>query len=131
MAPSVFAALEDEMSALCDQTFGEQFEYRPYLEGPGGGRGGADGSRPVVTITGVFSDKSYEAKSFGEVERTSSRMTLRHAKLSIDRRLIDAPRRSDRVKRIDTAAVYEIAEINEDGEGRWKFRLIELGKETP
>ncbi len=119
------------MSVLCDQTFGEQFEYRPYLSGPGGGRGGVDSSRPIVTITGVFRDKSYDAKSFGEIERTSSRMTLRHVYLSIDKRVLDEPRRSDRVKRVDTSAIYEIVEINEDGEGRWKLRLVDIGKDSP
>lgn len=117
------------MSSLVDGTFGERFEYRPYLAGPGGGRGGPDSGRPTFEFSGIFKDKSFEAKSFGEIERTSSRMTLRHVLLSVDRRNLASPKRVDRVLRLDTGVVYEIAEIGEDGEGRWKLRLVEIAKE--
>jgi hypothetical protein len=132
--PSPFAALEDAMSEAVDEQFAEAFEYRPYTAGPGGGRGGPDASRPLMAIRGVFFDKSYNSKAFGDEERTATRMTLRHATLSVDKRQLahhDPPRRADRVKRVDTGVVYEIAEVGEDGHGRHKLRLVEILKEDP
>lgn len=127
--PGPFAALENRLSEACDAQFGEAFEFRPMLSGAGGGRRSADGDRAVKTVTGIFDDRSFNSQALGAVERTASQITLRHAWLSVDRRQFTAgqiPRRFDRFHRTGTERLYEAAEVQEDGEGRFRVRLTDV-----
>lgn len=126
--PSVFSALENQLSAACDGVFGESFVFQPYAPGPGGGRGGPDGSRATRTVTGIFDDTSFSSRALGEVERTASQVMLRHVKVSIDRAQFagQPPRRLDRLTRVSTSVTYDIAAVGEDGEGRLRLRLTEI-----
>lgn len=128
--PGAFAALEDELSASCDEQFGETFEFRPMAAAPGGGRRAVDADRTVKSVTGIFDDRSFNSQALGAVERTASQITLRHVWLSVDRRQFTAgeePRRADRIARTATGRLYEAAEIQEDGEGRFRIRLTDVG----
>ena len=128
--PGAFAALENELSESCDEQFGETFDFRPMTAGAGGGRRSVDGGRAVKTITGIFDDRSFNSQALGAVERTASQMTLRHVWLSVDRRqftVAQEPRRTDRFARAATSRLYEAAEIQEDGEGRFRIRLTDVG----
>lgn len=128
--PGAFAALEDELSAACDEQFGETFEFRPMTVGPGGGRRSVDSGRAVKSVTGIFDDRSFNSQALGAVERTATQVTLRHVWLSVQRSQFTAgaePRRTDRFARIGTDRLYEAAEIQEDGEGRFRIRLVDVG----
>ncbi len=131
--PSKFAALENRLSDKVDDVFGELFEFRPMIAGAGGGRGAvADTARHILTVTGVFDDGTYDSQALGNVERTASQVTLRHVTIAIDKRRFVAgqiPRQGDRFVRIDTRVVYTIAASPQDTEGRYKFRLLEHGRE--
>lgn len=128
--PGAFAALENELSESCDEQFGEAFQFRPMVAGAGGGRRATDAGRAVKAVTGIFDDRSFNSQALGAVERTASQITLRHAWLSIDRRQFTAgqePRRFDRFARTGTSRLYEVAEVQEDGEGRFRIRLADVG----
>lgn len=128
--PGAFAALENELSESCDEQFGEAFELRPMTAGAGGGRRTVDAGRAVKTVTGIFDDRSFNSQALGAVERTATQITLRHAWLSVDRRQFTVgqePRRADRFARTGTGRLYEVAEIQEDGEGRFRIRLADVG----
>ena len=131
--PSMFAALEDAASATWDATFGEPFEFRPMVAAAGGGRRTVDGSRSVKSVTGVFDDRSFNSEALGAVERTATLITMRHVYLWIARSQFTAgqePRRLDRFRRTGTGTVYDVSEIQEDGEGRLKIRLSQVSKEA-
>lgn len=131
--PSIFAGLENQLSDHVDAVFAEAFEFRPMTPGVGGGRPSADGSRAVREVIGVFDDRSSVSKALGEVARRSTQAVIRHIWLSIDeRQFADAqgPRQKDRFKRLDTGIVYDVAEIMQDGERRFKLRLADGFKES-
>lgn len=126
--PSVFSAMEDQLSDAVDATFGEQFEFQPKTPGAGGGRPSVDPSRAVREVNGIFDDRSFSSKSFGDVARTAMQVSLRHQWLSIDKRQFlddQQPRQKDGFKRLDTGVTYSVAEVTQDGEGRYKLRLVD------
>lgn len=131
--PSIFAGLENQLSDHVDTVFGELFEFRPMTPGAGGGRPSVDASRAVRQVKGVFDDRSSVSKALGEVARRSTQAVIRHVWLSIDSRQFvtgQGPRQKDRFKRIDTGIVYDVAEIMQDGEARFKIRLADGFKES-
>lgn len=126
--PSQFSLLEDRLSDSVDEVFGEQFQFLPMTPGVGGGRSTVDSSRAIRQVTGIYDDRSFTSKSFGERERTAMQVSLRHQWLSIDKRQFapdEQPKQKDCFKRIDTNIVYSVAEITQDGEGRYKLRLVD------
>lgn len=126
--PSLFSGLENKLSDAVDATFGEQFQFQPMVPGASGGRPSADESRATRQVIGVFDDRSFSSKSFGDVARTAMQVTLRHQWLSIDKRqFLDGqmPRQKDSFKRLDTGTTYSVAEVTQDGEGRYKLRLVD------
>ncbi|ADJ23036.1 hypothetical protein Hden_1224 [Hyphomicrobium denitrificans ATCC 51888] len=131
--PSIFAGLEDQLSDHVDAVFGELFEFRPMTPGVGGGRPAIDNSRAVRQVTGAFDDRSSVSKALGEVARRSTQAVIRHIWLSIDERQFavgQGPRQKDRFKRLDTNIVYDVAEIMQDGERRYKIRLADGFKDA-
>lgn len=126
--PSLFSSLENKLSDAVDAKFGEQFEFQPMTPGASGGRPSVDASRATRQVVGIFDDRSFSSRSFGDVARTAMQVTLRHQWLSIDKRqFLDGqmPRQKDCFKRLDTGTTYSVAEVNQDGEGRYKLRLAD------
>lgn len=131
--PSIFAGLENQLSDHVDVVFGELFEFRPMTPGVGGGRDGVDSGREIRQVKGVFDDRSSVSKALGEVARRSTQAVIRHIWLSIDERQFAAgqiPRQKDRFKRLGTDTVYNVAEIMQDGEGRYRIRLADGFKDV-
>ena len=126
--PSAFAALENELADACVATFGdtEGWEFRPMVAAPGGGRRSADPDRAVKAVLGIFDDRSFNSEALGSVERTATLITMRHVYLWVDRRQFTVgqiPRRFDRFRRNATGTLYEVSEMQEDGEQMFKMRL--------
>lgn len=129
---SVFAALEDQLSSVCDSTFGESFQIRPMTYGPGGGRRTADGSRTAATITGIYEAPLFKSTEFGVEARGSMPALMIRPTLSADVRQFSAygpPKQYDVVARLGTGAVYELATVEIDAEGRYKLGLKQIGTE--
>ena len=127
--PSLFAALEDRLSDTIDHVFGEPFEFRPYVAVVPNVRPAADNSRAVRPVFGAFDEPSFNSTEVGTDVRGGSRFSMRKPSLSIDVRQFLAgqkPQRLDRLLRIDTGKVYEVSDVKQDGEGRYKLMLHEV-----
>lgn len=123
--PSVFEAQLAQLEAAVDDQFGEPFLYQPMLASAGGGRRSEDPSRPAKPITGVYDDGSFASRALGEVERTASKITLRQIHVSVLESAFDMPpRRFDRLTRIESGLVLEIADDPQDAAGRYKLRVV-------
>lgn len=129
---SVFAALEDQLSAACDATFGEQFEMRPMKYGAGGGRRAPDPDRTTATITGIFEAPIYKSTEFGTEARGSMPALLNRTMLSVAAQEFSAfgpPRQYDVAARLSTGDIYEISVVERDAEGRYRLGIKQIGKE--
>lgn len=126
--PSPFAALENRLSDAIDVQFGEAFEFRPHTALPNA-RPTVDATRAVRAVTGVFDEPSFVSTEIGAEVRGSSRFSMRKLSLSIDVRQFaegEGPRRFDRFLRQGTGALYEVTDVKQDGEGRYKLMLNEV-----
>jgi hypothetical protein len=119
--PSAFAVIEDRLFEACEATFGEAFEHLPYAGAPGGGLRTPDASRVGCTLTGIFQSPLYTSTQLGSEARGSTPATMEKPAVSIDqRRFVNGPpQRLDRLRRVSTGEVYEISNVQRDGEGRW------------
>lgn len=118
---SAFAAIENRMFESCEATFGEEFDHLPFVAAPGGGIRSPDASRLGATVTGIFESPLYRSKEFGSEARGSTPATMDKPAVSVDeRRFVNGPpQRHDRLRRVATGEVYEISNVQRDGEGRW------------
>lgn len=130
--PSVFAALEDRAWAEWRRIMGEDFEHRPQVAAPGGGRRTADDGRAVRLLTAVLEEKEHRSTEFGSEARGSMPVTMTKTWAHVDTSELDGaarPERLDLFVRLATGDIYEIAQIERDGEGRLKLSLKHIGKE--
>ena len=127
--PSRFAALENRLSDTIDGEFGEAFEFRPHIVPVPGAKAVPDGSRAVRDVIGVFDEPSFTSTEVGAEVRGGSRVSMRKLSLSIDTRQFatsEGPRRLDRFARLATGALYEVTDVKQDGEGRFKMMLNQV-----
>jgi len=128
--PTLFARLEDKVSAACDRVFGDLWDLQPMMDSAGGGRRVVDAARdPVRGFQAIFSSPVKESTEFGSEARGTLARLVNETTLSIDMRQFgegSAPRRLDRVTRQETGQVYELGHGQNDGEGRYKFWLKEI-----
>jgi len=130
--PSVFAALEDKAWAQWNRVMAEDFEHRPQMAAPGGGRRSVDETRPVRLLTAVLEIKEHRSTEFGSEARGSMPATLQKTWAHLDTaQLVGGarPERLDQIARIQTGDIYEISQVERDGEGRLKLSLKHIGKE--
>ena len=138
--PANFAALEDRLSAAVDAQFGEPFRFLPMHQPVTNARREQDSSRAVRNITAVFDDRNPGGTSFARLGSTSGgkaqsggapQFSASNPNLFVDEREFAAgqmPRHLDRFQRLDTGDVYEIASLDKDGQGRWKYALAKVAK---
>ncbi len=129
---SVFAALEDKAWSQWHRVMAEAFEHRPQTAAPGGGRRSADASRPIRTLTAVFEIKEHRSTEFGSEARGSMPATLQKTLAHLDTSQLaggSRPERLDQLVRTQTGDIYEISQVERDGEGRLKLSLKHIGKE--
>lgn len=119
--PTAFAAHEDRLFAACEAAFGEEFTVLPYAAAPGGGVRAPDPGRLAVTVPAIFQNPLYRSREFGSEARGSTPATMDKPSVSIDARHLTSwhPQRLDRLRRVATGDVYEISNVQRDGEGRW------------
>ena len=133
---SAWPAIEDALSDAVDAAFAEDLEFRPMVALPNA-RPAADPDRSERDVTGVFDEKASQIEAEGaglyELGRVSHGLSTQKPLASIDVRQFadgELPRRLDRIKRTATADVYEIAEVEPDGQGRLRLMLKHVVKES-
>lgn len=129
---SPFAALEDGLSEACDTVFGERFEFRPMIYGPGGGKRLPDPSRTAATVTAIFEAPLYKSTEFGTEARGSAPALIEKTSVSIAAPALGAygqPKRFDIAKRLATGDLFEVSTIERDAEGRYKIGIKQIGHE--
>lgn len=127
--PSLFAGLEDRLSDAIDRQFGEAFTFRPHAAVVPGAKPLPDPSRSTRPVVGVYDEPSFTSTEVGADVRGGSRYSMRKLSLSIDARQFAAnepPRRLDRFERTGTGKHFEVTDLKQDGEGRYKLMLNEV-----
>src|SRR4051812_35833422 len=117
---SMFADLAVNASAAIDQVYGEAFVYRPMTRvSDVNAPFGPDIERPVKTITAAYMDKfaraiSGPARVQGVRNEMPGHATDRPL-ISIDKDALPYDvRTGDRIERVKTGAVYQLAEPRRD-----------------
>ena len=127
--------LENVLSDVVDDTFGEAFEFRPMARANVNVGSKADPGRTATRCRGVFGDRAYTLPELGKVgnpprHQAGPMLSLTNPMLSIDmRQLADPIRAGDRFKRIATGDVYEVSDVQPDGQGRKRLELTCAGSE--
>lgn len=127
--PSAFAALENRLSDAIDLQFGEPFTFQPHAAPVPNAKPSPDPTRGARTVVGVFDEPSFVSTEIGAEVRGSSRFSMRKLTLSIDVRQFaggEGPRRFDRFLRQGTGTLYEVTDVKQDGEGRFKLMLNQV-----
>lgn len=130
--PSVFSALENRLFEACESVFGEEFEHRPYVAAPGGGRRSPDSGRTGRIVIAIFQAPNFKSTEFGSEARGSLPATMERTSLAIDIRQFAAgplPERFDRFLRTSNGDVYEATQTQRDAEGRLTVSVQLLGRE--
>lgn len=113
------------LSASADRVFGEAegFVYRPYKRADDvNARNAVDNSRAVETFTGIFTQGfaraggGHDRQPWLEAERPGYSTVTPTLDFALAE-LPYAPQVGDRIARLATAAVYEVAEIRHDPSG--------------
>ncbi len=140
--PSPFAALEDRLSAEVDRAFGESFVHLPMRQTTVNSARVADPDRAQRTVSAVIDDRTPGSASFARLGKTSGgvatsggapKFTTTSPTLFVDAAQFAGavPARLDRIRRVDTGAVYDITNIGKDGQGRLKFDLVQVAGAIP
>jgi hypothetical protein len=139
--PSPFAALEDQLSTAVDSVFAEDFVFLPMSQPTPNSRRGVDNTRTGRTFKAVFDDRIPGATSFARLSSRNKNepkgdgppsFKASQPLIFFDERYFsggDFPQRLDRVRRVDTSAVYEITGVEKDGQGRWKLPLTQVAQD--
>lgn len=129
--PSLFSKLEDRVALELNRVMGEEFEFRPMAGGVGGGRRTADNSRSTATVTAVLRTPLHRSSEFGSEARGSVPRSIEKPELWMDSRQMPGvtPQRLDRFVRADTGEIYEVADVQRDGEGWLKLPVKHIGDE--
>lgn len=132
---SAWPAIEDGLSDAVDAAFAEGLELRPMIALPNA-RPSSDPDRSTRLVSGVFDEKSSKVEAQGaglhEFARVSHGLATQKPIASIDQRQFangELPRRLDRLQRVATGDVYEISEVDPDGQGRLKLILKHVVRE--
>lgn len=137
--PSPFAALEDQLSDVVDGMFAEPFTFLPMTQPTVNSRLAADPGRAQQTVSGVLDDRNPGSTSFARLGKTSGgaatsggppQFSTTSPMLFIDERRfaggVMPARRLDRFRRNDTGDVFEVTNIERDGQGRWKLAMTKV-----
>lgn len=135
---TAFAEIADDISDICDDLFGEGFEFRPMAGADANARIGNDSTRAGRTVTAIFAEPALVMPELGH--RVASKgfigkaiETITEPSLSVQEHQFDAeapPRRLDRFKRIATGFLYSVEDVHPDGGGRLVVTLADLGVEA-
>jgi len=138
---SVWADLEDSISETVDLTFGETFEFRPMTQLTVNDPVAEDVTRAVRTVEGIYSAPSTEV-TLGNTKPTRTKVlggdgmtlvSLTAPRASFDERAFAAgerPRKGDRFSRVATLDLYQVIDIQPDGQGRLVLVLSHIVKES-
>ena len=138
--PSPFAALEDQLSSAVDAVFAEDFVFLPMSQPTPNSRRAADGTRTGRAFKAVFDDRIPGATSFARLSSRNKNepkgdgppsFKASQPLLFFDERQFaggDFPHRLDRMRRVDTGAIYEITGVEKDGQGRSKVTLAQVAQ---
>lgn len=128
--------LENLLSDVVDGTYGELLEFRPMADSSSvNSRPSADGSRAISDVKAVFSDRAYampelDKTGTGLRHQSGPMMSLTNPMISIDvRQLASQVQRKDRFLRKATGDVYEVTDIQPDGQGRKRLELVHVKTE--
>lgn len=134
--PAPFAALENRLSAAVAATFGEDFILHPYRATPGQRRE-PDPDRQPRSFQAEIDDRNAGSTSFARLGKSSGgtatsggapQFTTSNPKLFVDLDRLGGsmPQRLDRIRRVDTAVVYEVTNIAKDGQGRLTLDMVQV-----
>ena len=134
---SPFQALVDDVSDAVDDTFSEMFEVVPMTRPAPNARSVPDAGRPVFEVSAIFDDRNYgwnqrasnDPKSIqAERPRTAQSQTM----ISLDIRQLAGTTigHADRLRRLGTGTVYEVAHAEKDGLGRLQLQVKLVGREA-
>lgn len=129
--PSLFAKIEDRAALELNRIMGEAWQFRPMTAGPGGGRRTADATRATATVTAVLRTPLARSTEFGSEARGSVPRSIEKPELWMDTRQMPGvvPQRFDRFARTGTGEIYEVADVQRDGEGWLKMPCKLIGSE--
>lgn len=140
--PSMFAALEDQLSDVVDTMFAETFDFLPMTQPTVNSRLAADAGREMQTVVAVLDDRNPGSTSFARLGKTSGgvassggppQFSTTSPMLFVDERRFSGglmpARRLDRFRRAQTGDVFEVTGLERDGQGRWKIGLTKVAKE--
>lgn len=139
--PSLFAALEDRLSAAIDKQYGEWFVFLPMTQPTVNSRLGPDASRSSFRFFAVWDDSVPGSNSFERLGKSSGGTASSGGKpqFATSNPLIFfdgvqfggvLPKRLDRAMREETGGVYEMTEApKKDGQGRFRVALVKVAQE--
>lgn len=129
--PSLFAKFEDRAALELNRVMGEAWEFRPMAGAVGGGRRTVDATRSTATVTAVLRSPLARSTEFGSEARGSVPRSIDKPELWMDTRQMPGvvPQRFDRFVRADTGEIYEVADVQRDGEGWLKMPCKLIGSE--
>lgn len=139
---STWKAAENIMSDDLTAEFGEPIRHFPMRKLDVNARSQTDTTRPVQIfkagrsskpLEGIFESLAYEAKIYkGHRENTvvpATRVSSRKPCLSIERRdFVSEIIAGDLIALVERGSVYEVTDIEPDGQGRAILRLMERGR---
>jgi hypothetical protein len=132
--PSLFAALDQQVSDDIDTVFAETFEIRPYATADVNAGRTPDKARPVLHVQAIFDDRYKDVSPMGSsnfVARAATPVGSTEVKLSLNLAQLGggpAPIHGDLCVRLDTKDIYELTDPKPDGLSRMVYRLKLAGK---
>lgn len=136
--PSRFASRAAKLNRSLDREFGEAFEFRPMRRANVNVAPALDDTRAIRQVTGRFLARHLPMAAINENARRkgayheSAQGSMTEPKVSIaDTEFAEdeMPRHLDRLKQIDTGAIYEISDSAPDGQSRTTYMLKRVGRE--
>ena len=138
---SNWAAMEDFASGVVDETFGENFEFRPMTQITVNDPVCADPMRSVIAVRGIYGAPSSEVQmNVVKPSRTKilggdgqTIVSMSAPRISAEERNFTAgelPKAGDRFLRVATNDVYSVMDVQPDGQGRWVYVCSHVTKEA-
>lgn len=121
-----FAALVATAAGTVAAVFGEEFRLIARTSGDPNARSGADASRPPVIVRGVFNEPSLDTRPQGRGIAASNMhaMVRQRPSVTLQGALAWRPAKHDRVERIATGRVYEVAEAHSQSHDLTRLELV-------
>jgi hypothetical protein len=135
--PSPFQAMVDDVSDAVDATFAETFEVAPMTRPAPNARSVPDPARPTFEVAAIFDDRNYgwnqrASNDPKSMQPERPRTALSQTMVSLDIRQLAGTTigHGDRLRRLGTGAVYEVAHAEKDGLGRLQLQVKLVGRES-